>query len=79
MTDRLDQIQQRLKRSEPPGIKCPTCKAVEQALVIDSRPHAKGRRRRRECLLCGTRFNAIEVVIKNRTAAKALSVLLDAL
>ena len=43
-------------------MRCPACDS-EKSRIIDTRPIAFSRRRRRyECLSCGFRFNSIEYV-----------------
>lgn len=39
---------------------CPECEAPK-TVTVDSRPESYGRRRRRDCLECGTRFTTYEV------------------
>ncbi len=39
---------------------CPNCKS-NQLVVVDSRPQPEHVDRRRECLVCGLRFNTIEI------------------
>ena len=41
-------------------MKCPYCGDGE-TLVMDSRPTVDHVKRRRKCLLCGVRFNTIEI------------------
>lgn len=43
------------------GIKCPSCSG--KSMVVDSRPHKKGIKRRRSCE-CGHRFSTLETVLK---------------
>lgn len=44
-------------------MKCPVCSAVDSR-VLDSRPTGEGNsiKRRRECCVCGKRFNTYEVI-----------------
>ena len=42
------------------GFVCPNCKKYCNGKVIESRETDYGRRRRRECELCNTRFTTIE-------------------
>lgn len=42
------------------GFRCPNCKEICDSKVIDSRFNMLGKKRRRECLLCGARFTTIE-------------------
>ena len=50
---------------------CPECNG--QTKVVDSRePDAQKVRRRRECLVCGYRFNTLEVVLPEADRCNAL-------
>jgi transcriptional regulator NrdR family protein len=45
-------------------MKCPQCRTIQKSTsrtIIDSRPHALGVRRRRECPSCGKRFSTYEL------------------
>lgn len=62
----------------PPGthsngaFPCTTCGG--RTAVKDSRPHESGGiRRRRECMLCSSRFTTIEVATEDAEEAKALA------
>jgi len=45
------------------GIPCPICDNPE-SIVLDSRPHEKGIRRRRECVECKVRWTTMEATAK---------------
>jgi transcriptional regulator NrdR family protein len=57
-------------------MQCPICEG--ETRVLETRDHAIGTRRRRECLDCSERFNTFEVYEDEARRVKALSVLLDA-
>lgn len=42
-------------------MKCPNCEDLQESKVIDSRATIHNIRRRRECLVCGTRWTTREV------------------
>ena len=49
----------------PADLKCPSCGRQQGSKVVDSRGSVHGQRirRRRECLICQTRFTTHEAVI----------------